>query len=412
MSSEKFYEIFYKTFENVKEIEYKEQKRLKQLVNQKAIILRNAIESTDENIIKNVIDQVWKSIQETDAYNLKKGAILTRKNGTVYNIGRNLEFQYTILENKNNIYYEDWLGYVFCDYKSDYMEKNEFKNIISSKLNIKEEEIEKYWKYCKKIENKEGDVLDIQKLHRNIILAYNEVSEITENKDDIVISTIHKAKGKEFENVYIDKSTEIQQNDEDIVNYAKLLYVAITRAKEYCYKVEFEKGQNKLYYRKLNGEERQIEYYYKFRNKGKGHTKKGIGKIEIGLENDIEKTSFINDKIVGDATQNIEYIEHMVKKGDYVDLILEGEDYYIYHNQRKIGKMIISDLYALAQKSLNKVSQMTYKPPKYKKVRVKRKLTIAMFQEFIPSEIQNIYAKTGIWIGIELEGFGNLDWNK
>ena len=107
----------------------------------------------------------------------------------------------------------------------------------------------------------------------------------------------------------------------------------------------------------------------------------------------------------------MEYIKNNVKKGDYVDLILEEDQYYIYHNERKIGKMNIENLYENAQKYLNKVKKMTFKPVKYSGVRIKSTATIAMFQEFIPSEIQNVYAKTGIWIGVELEGFGELEWN-
>ena len=55
---------------------------------------------------------------------------------------------------------------------------------------------------------------------------------------------------------------------------------------------------------------------------------------------------------------------------------------------------------------------MTFIPKMYSNVKIKRISTIAMFQEFIPSRIQNVYAKTGMWIGIELEGFGILKWNK
>ena len=73
--------------------------------------------------------------------------------------------------------------------------------------------------------------------------------------------------------------------------------------------------------------------------------------------------------------------------------------------------MNIENLYENTQKYLNKVRRMSYKPLKYSKVKIKRITTISMFQEFIPSEIQNIYAKTGMWIGIELEGFGKLEWN-
>ena len=415
MSSKEFYKSLYRTFENMIKIEYTKQKRLSPILDKKAILLRAAIESKNEKIIDNVIFQILRNIPNKKIKNIQEEIILTRKNGRVYNISRNLGIKHDILDNSSNINYPSWLGYVFGDYKKDVIEKRQFENIIINKLAINQKEkIDQYWKYCKKIENSESETLDIEEMHKNIIISDNIDMEDTEKEknEKIIISTIHKAKGKEFESVYLDREVEERKDSEDIIDYAKLLYVAITRAKKNCYKISSGKNKYKEYYAQMPEDERYLEYTYKYNmKKVVGHTNKSIRKIEIGLEKDIDKTSFINDNIIGNAQENIEYIKDNVKKGDYVDIIFEENKYYIYHNKRKIGKANIENLYEKAQKYLNKVKQMTYTPLKYSKVKIKRISTIAMFQEFIPSEIQNIYAKTGIWIGIELEGFGEIEWN-
>ena len=412
MSSKEFYNSIEKTFNNVSKIEFKKQKRLSPILDQKSILLRAAIKSKDEKVIANLIHQVLQSITQKSVENIQEGVILTRKNGKVYDISSNLEIKHNILDNSTNINYPSWIGYLLGDYPEDSIEIGQFENRIIDKLHIKDKEtIIEYWKYCKMIEAGEDDTLDIEKLHNNMIVLDNINIENLEENEKVVVSTIHKAKGKEFGSVYLDKDIETRMETEGIFDYAKLLYVAITRAKENCYEIEFDDSKYYKTYYCLMPEDRYIEYtrkpYYQFR---RGQTKTSIKKIEIGLEKDIDKTSFINENIVGNVQENIEYIQNNIQKGDCVDLILENDNYYIYHNKRKIGKMNIENLYEKAQKYLNKVKQMTYKPDQYIKVKVKRINSIAMFQEFIPSEIQNIYAKTGMWIGIELEGFGEVKW--
>lgn len=413
MSSKEFYKSLDETFGNLIKIEYSKQNRLSRILCERSILLRSAIKSGDEKLIDNLVSIILKKFPTKEVKELQEGIILTRKNGKVYDISKNLTIKHSILDNSAIIYYPSWIGYVFGDYTEENINRIQFENIITKKLHITEKEkINEYWKYCKEIENSDEEILDIDKMHRNIIVSDNIEDENKEKNEKVILSTIHKAKGKEFKSVYLDKDIEQRMSKENIVEYAKLIYVAITRAKENCYEIRFEDSKYKKYYALMPRDERYLEFTYKNRINGKGHTKKSIKKIEIGLEKDIDKTSFINDRIVGNAKDNIEYIKNNVKKGDYVDLVLEKDQYYyIYHNKRKIGKMNIEDLYKDAQKYLNRVKKMTYNPIKYSEVRIKRVSTIAMFQEFIPSEIQNVYSKTGIWIGVELEGFGEIVWN-
>ena len=44
----------------------------------------------------------------------------------------------------------------------------------------------------------------------------------------------------------------------------------------------------------------------------------------------------------------------------------------------------------------------------YRNVRVKNVVTIAKFPDFIEDKYEFPYRDTGLWIGIQLEGFGEL----
>ena len=105
MSSKDFYKELEKTFCKVKKVELKKQKRLNPILDQKAVLLRAAIESKDEKLISNLITQILANIPYEDIENVQEGIILTRRNGKVYEISGNLKVKHNILDNSNNIHY-------------------------------------------------------------------------------------------------------------------------------------------------------------------------------------------------------------------------------------------------------------------------------------------------------------------
>ena len=48
----------------------------------------------------------------------------------------------------------------------------------------------------------------------------------------------------------------------------------------------------------------------------------------------------------------------------------------------------------------------------YRNVRVKDIITIAEFPDFIDDKYELPYRETGLWIGIQLEGFGELEFQE
>ena len=130
MSSKEFYRSLYETFNNLIRIEYSKQRRLSPKLDEKAVLLRLAIESKDKKIIDSLISQILKNIPTQEVEKLQQGIILTSKNWKVYDISRSLAIKHNILDNSSNMYYPSWIGYIFGDYEEDIDERIQFENII------------------------------------------------------------------------------------------------------------------------------------------------------------------------------------------------------------------------------------------------------------------------------------------
>jgi hypothetical protein len=130
--------------------------------------------------------------------------------------------------------------------------------------------------------------------------------------------------------------------------------------------------------------------------------------LKFGLDGDIDYKSFLDPSVVGNVRECQEYIFNNVKKGDPVDLIREGEKFYIFHNNKKIGKMNIENLYKNAVFYANRWRYIEKEAQVYQAVRVKNIITVAKFSDYIEDEYESPYKDTGLWVAIDLEGFGEL----
>lgn len=115
---------------------------------------------------------------------------------------------------------------------------------------------------------------------------------------------------------------------------------------------------------------------------------------------------------MGDVKENQEYIFNHVKSGDTVTLKEEDGKYYIFHEDKKIGMMNIENLYSKTMYHANRWERTKKKVEAYQNVRVKDVITVAKFPDYIEEEYASPYKDTGLWIAIELEGFGRLKFRK
>ncbi|MFD3591472.1 UvrD-helicase domain-containing protein [Nocardia sp. NPDC058640] len=102
------------------------------------------------------------------------------------------------------------------------------------------EEPHRAWRSLRAIAGgRAGGVVDLARLHR--VIAEQRVPDdlVEPDRRKILISTIHRAKGLEFDRVLVveDGVRDEQDEDEDIPSKARLLYVAMTRARDDNYRL-------------------------------------------------------------------------------------------------------------------------------------------------------------------------------
>lgn len=421
LTSDYLIEEIYKKHPACKLIEFKEQHRESNLKQRaKNNFFRILIKKYKNNPEKlnDWTEKMLKSIQDKKLENIenKKVAILTRQNGEVFEIIKTLDekIPYQIQQYNNIITFPAWIGYTLFDYDRTYITKEKFKKIIQEKIG--EEDTEKYWQYCKAIENldkiyNENEYeLNLPVFKENIIIDKGVYPENFEKENNsLIISTIHKSKGREYDEVYIhfkEKDFIQKKKPELALDNARVLYVALTRAKNQYYK--YEKEIKNIFFESFK--DGSQDRYYGFWYKRKYKSFKIIKKIEIGLDGDVDNNSFIDENIVGNVEQCQKYIYNNVKKGDTVDLIRDGDKFYIYHKNRKIGMANIENIFNKVIYNANRWRYYEKEVVAYRGVNIKNIITIAKFPDFIEDKYASPYKDTGLWIGIELEGFGKIEF--
>lgn len=108
--------------------------------------------------------------------------------------------------------------------------------------------------FCKNEEEEEGNMISIVDFLNTAALSTDQDEEKPEKKNSVKLMTIHAAKGLEFSFVFIVGLEEnlfpnqYVETESDVEEERRLLYVAITRAKERCFisyaKNRFRNGQS------------------------------------------------------------------------------------------------------------------------------------------------------------------------
>lgn len=292
MTSDKLIEKIKESFPECETIEYKEQHRVENKTQKARINIfrtfmkkyKNAPEALNRFMKEIIIPDIKQKSLTNNSQ--KKIAILARQNGEVYEIvkmiGENISYE--IQTYRNEVTLPAWIAYILSDYEKAILTKEKMAVLIKERLKV--EDSEKYWNYCKQIENlykisNEDEMeIELQKLKENMIMNKDECpTDIEEKENHIVISTIHKAKGREYDEVYlhIKENDFVQEaNPENTLDNARTLYVALTRAREKYYKYEYEiRG---ILFGAFSDKKR--DRYYGFRSRG---NYKLIKKIEIRI---------------------------------------------------------------------------------------------------------------------------------
>jgi hypothetical protein len=294
-----------------------------------------------------------------------------------------------------------WIADVFWDYREVECRREEFIERYCARVcNDSDEASSGFDSLISAVESmleKEisGDALNMERL-RKALKGGGDLDNPLLNMpvEHLTVSTIHKAKGREFDRVYLLNSFNPKP---DATDEARVWYVGATRPKRDMHAI---KSLGK-YFSRRTSTGRRVCTGIRFGCKYCTH-------IIVGFPGDISASSFVRGSL-----QNVfllqQYISEKVHINDTVELVLRNGDYYeIMHNSRIIGclsSIATRDFW----EAINKTDNRANIPPFISGVYVSNIVTIAPYE--FPSGIERMFKESGFWLGVELTGFGKVDWH-
>ena len=293
-----------------------------------------------------------------------------------------------------------WIADVFWDYCNDQISQNEFLHRFKyrCKTNLSADEVWK--KLCKLIDIDINSSIVISKLISALTVTNNIPADFFDETPMLSVSTIHKAKGSEYDRVVLIESP-IKPTD-DSAEEARIRYVAITRPKTQFITM----NKNTRYFKRtMSGRviETGLHNIYKSRNKY-------CKCITVGLSADIDNSTFVPNDFES-AIELQEYITNNVKLYDKVTAVRSSfkGSYDIMHNGRCIG--------SFSKKMIDEIDMgveaTDYKynlPDKLENIYISGITTelLKQFNENVPVE----YQKSKICFGVQITGLAKLIFEK
>lgn len=329
-------------------------------------------------------------------------AILTRNNGESEWVSAQLHkkgIPHTLLRSVTpQVSLNRWLADMFWDYREPRISKDDFIERYLIRVNDDDESAESaYNALVATLQDTQGalDYFNLAKLTKALKIG-QYISPLLLNVpyDSLTVSTIHKAKGREFDHVYLLGGFNPSSNTTE---EARVWYVGATRPKSRL--DTMQKG--KWYVRKpstarwiLQGVSRWSKSTF-------------CDRIVVGLREDIDQNGFI----AGDLEQAIQrqsYIAQQVSINDKVDIYLIDGVYQVYHNGICIGELS-KGAHAGLRTSIKSIYRWSDIPPHLSDVYVNNIVTIVPHS--FPSGTDAMFKDSKFWLGVELTGFAKADWH-
>ncbi len=362
---------------------------------------RQAILTNNEIRIKQSLQQCTSSLETVTWSKLSgflrmnsnyKYAILCQTNARAATMAQKLyadEIPHTVALGSQRVLLVPWIGKIFADYTERLMGRNQF---IDKANKIGLDAIDKKWELLKTLEGQDNEVvLDAAALKTALFRGYNIPQELdlAVQAGGVVISTIYRAKGKEYDGVIW-----VQERRREFE--PKVAYVAVTRPKRSLYKLPIPYP----FYVKNLSSNRTIQLRWP-----RGGGRQYCAAFLLGFENDLEPTSFVAGS-PEEASVRQTYIKEQVKKGDIVTLVRRDQQFYVFHDGMEIGRLSPRALADL--KEAMRVTNGSPLPLALGRGYVRSVVTIV--HPGYNGEVPQPYAASGFWLGIELGGMAKTEW--
>lgn len=357
-----------------------------------------------------------------------RSCFLCRDNGQVYRLAsclKSMGRSFRIQKRRDEKTVPSWVGWLFLGWSSSEISKRDCISLFEDRLGDGSMDSQEMWDLLLRIvsQRKNSRLLNLnllrQALKTDVVFPETEVPA----DRDIILSTIHRSKGREFDRVAvvigddqgIDEAIDSDQPlvDEDTEDETRVLFVGLTRARNKLYRLDAGRRDG-LHSNKVN---RWVETPFMY---GKYGLWQPLKRLEVGLERDIDIHSFVSTKKHGSVKkiyENQQIIQNL-NHGDSVTLrFLTSENRIPIYDicigeidqQRSIGTTDRYFGYALLRSTSETISGGVVKkiPHQITGLWIRDIVTEIgdAGKEVVPREFRT----SCLWLGVRIMGMGSCE---
>ena len=339
----------------------------------------------------------------------KKGKVclLLRNNGQTLCASSNLRkrgIKHALNCTTSDRNFASWIADVFYDYDSKYISFDEFEKRVKMSSNVQFDAKDIWDRLCYLLHD-DGDDLKVADILEDIL--YSKIDDEIlryHNKETLVVSNIHRAKGREYECVIIDKefAQSMQSENADSDEY-KTLYVGVTRPKNHLFVAPL---QTQSGFRVLKIFDTDNRRWGKTK-KSNGHNSQ-ISYFEFNSKMDLSPEDFANIPIANYENICIDDEVALVRK------IKNGQiTYDIVHELTgsvigKINNCYINDMMHYMQLSDDEIYEM---PDRISDLYISGIYTQIVGRDYLNTNPDIAkYAPNGVWKWVEIVGVGHAQY--
>lgn len=410
INSEKFYNNIFNAYPDAqyysfqKNYRQSDEKMTEMFDEYRKAILLGGFEER-KKVLKHIIENIpvdnkinWKHPDKKELEEYTKNGhtvgILTRTNGQALKIStwmKNENIEHELRRPLNDSYTAEWVGKIFENYKYDNINKESFYKIFEETYPSSDRKItEQYWNSLEMTQIESRSTYSVESLLKGVMKNCQDNSFKSKAASDslITVSNIHRAKGLEFDTVFILNEifdNILDSNEENLIE-DKICYVALTRAKQNIKRITLNPMYISIYKQESN------RCYCKRKNR---RTKKFyLSEIEVGIKGDIDACSFAENG-VQNLINNIQEGQELIlkakrneqQKPEYY-YIVDGEDEHTVFG--RMSKEFI--------KEIESIMRQIYKLPK----------KAELFHSMYPDKISGVYVDEKVTL-ISSDSDGKLE---
>ncbi len=433
MSSEKLYNSLFKNHEDISYLSFKENYRHDSNISKLVISYRNAIlKGTAKDRTKAIKDinskintfiiNLQSATMDNIDYLRKDGTlgILTRTNGQALKIStwfKNAGIPHVLQRPINASYLGDWIAKVLMKYSDKIINEKLFLQAFLEQFSsMSIDKAKEYWLAL--ISTQKGNQKSVYKIEeilngllsnaRDKLLFTSLLFTSIDTSEKVIVSNIHRAKGREFDTVLVldDVISRVIDAQVDDIQEHKVCYVALTRHKKQIFKTT---AKNQYIYIDKGANRRSFQ-------SGGNKNKKYLSHIEIGFTGDLDENSF------AEKSEIQSYIKNKLTSETRLKLRKSPEDNAPYVRYRIVleddenmvlgytGKAFTESIQRAIQRIFNTHRRIDYKyyPNIFSDVYVDNLITcISIKDNNLPGA--KVIGNFRIWMGFTVSGFAQME---